>query len=327
MTSPRLLNLETIEDRLVPAVISVSYLGSAFVLQTTSQGDHGRASTPTVTRAEVFRVINDDGSVQYLLRSANWSGNWNQYLVPSRTPTPAAARSTVEVPYSPNYRPDRSESSNIASRSSIRQKDEANSDTLNAAVSVPFNFPPTGTHAAANDGSEIDQIANAASQAIRTPVQVDVGAGSSRRSLPLVGSLEVIENPVASMPIPPAENPENNPQPLPESAEPGLAEVIPAVAVQIVNTLPLAGLLPFNLTELESGVRSVLDRVANLDETWVEEASGLEDYLWITAGALVAGGVIQAAWSRRNQRTDRRVLGLDSVLARWGSPYDGRLGG
>jgi len=328
MISSRLLNLESIEDRMVPAAISISYLGSTFVVlsNTSGQSDHGRVSTPTVTRAEVFRVISDDGSTQYLLRTANWAGNWNQYLAPS-TRAATVSPSTVKVPYAPNYRADASENSGVANRANSQSQNEVASKPESTEISVPFGISSTGTRLAANSDLTGSQSTSDSSLPTSTPQQIDSGSGISRRNLPLVGSLDVVENPLGSVPMTPAEQPANNGQLLSESAEPALADVLPVVATQLANAMPLTGLLPFHFDELESGVRNVLDRVANLDETWVEEASGMEDYLWITAGALVAGGVLQAAWSRRNQLSDRRVLGLDSVLARWGSPYDGRLGG
>lgn len=329
MTSPCLLNLESIEDRVVPAAISISYLGSAYVLQTnaSSHSNHERASTPTITRAEVFRVVNDDGSIQYLLRTANWSGNWNQYLTPSKMPEPQAPRSSVQVPYSPNYRPVQTSNSSESSPTKTQQKSEASSEAVDLAVSVPFNFVSVDTQSAANEGPEVNQPIQGTSQTQRTSLPSDTSSNSGRRSLPLIGSLEVIEMPSVTVPLPPVEVPPNEGQPFRESAEPGLADIIPVVATQLANALPLTGLFPFNTAEVESGVRTVLDRVANLDESWVEESSGLESYLWLAAGTLVAGGLIQAGWSRRYHLTDRRVLGLDSVLARWGSPYEGRLGG
>src|SRR5205823_14214002 len=91
----------------------------------------------------------------------------------------------------------------------------------------------------------------------------------------------------------------------------------------IVAGNPLPGLIPFTFAAIETGVRNVLDRVADLDQVLSETPATTEDYLWLAAATLVAGGVAQAAWTQRSRPTDPRTLGLDSVLARWGEKYVG----
>jgi hypothetical protein len=120
----------------------------------------------------------------------------------------------------------------------------------------------------------------------------------------------------------------------PQSAEPPLAQEEAPAAIpesspsstplpSVTAGEPLAGVFPFNLTAIETGVRGVIDRVGDLEKVWSETPAGAEDYLWLAAAALVAGGVAQTAWTRRIRPTDPRTLGLDSVLARWGEKYVG----
>jgi hypothetical protein len=118
--------------------------------------------------------------------------------------------------------------------------------------------------------------------------------------------------------------------PIDESAEPALAPIPveppappapaePSAKWEIASAIaPVAGLIPLNLSALESGVRGVLDGVSDLDAVWSDESGGYEDYLWLGAAMLVAGGMMQAARVHRARSIDRRTLGFDSVLARWG---------
>jgi hypothetical protein len=157
----------------------------------------------------------------------------------------------------------------------------------------------------------------------------------SESAVPLVllGGRTAVERPsvLAYTTLVAAENVAELPvTPVDESAEPALAPVpvepeapAPAPDVsagwEIANVLaPVTGLLPLDLSALESGVRGVLDRISDLDAVWSDDSGGYEDYLWLGAAVLVAGGVTQAARVHRARATGRRTLGFDSVLARWG---------
>ena len=106
---------------------------------------------------------------------------------------------------------------------------------------------------------------------------------------------------------------------MPEIDEP---PAVPPIAA-IGTSDPLPGVFPFNLAAIESGVRGVLHHVSDLEHAWSEAPANTEDCLWLVAASLVAGGVAQAAWTRRSRPTDPRTLGIDSVLARWGERYVG----
>lgn len=141
-------------------------------------------------------------------------------------------------------------------------------------------------------------------------------------------TVPIVAGAVLTLPLPvmPSATPQSDEPPLAEEMAPAaIPETTTPSASPVVTSAasPLPGLLPFNFAAIETGVRQVLDRVNDLDQVLGETPATTEDYLWLAAATLVAGGVAQAAWTQRSRPTDPRTLGLDSVLARWGEKYVG----
>jgi hypothetical protein len=115
-------------------------------------------------------------------------------------------------------------------------------------------------------------------------------------------------------------------QPLPPSVplEPDEPQVVPAVSVEPTPVAPeaepaspLAGLLPFNVSDLEGTAHDLLTRVADLGSEIVEELGGGSEYTWLGIGALAAAGAVYASRPNRKARALTGANGYDSVFARW----------
>jgi hypothetical protein len=78
----------------------------------------------------------------------------------------------------------------------------------------------------------------------------------------------------------------------------------------------LSGMIPFDMTALESEAREFLGRVASLGGDWAGEAGWME-LAWLSIGALLAGGVTHTTVvSRRRNRTAVTLLSHDPVPIR-----------
>jgi hypothetical protein len=115
-------------------------------------------------------------------------------------------------------------------------------------------------------------------------------------------------------------------EPLPptEPLEPDEPQVVPAatvepppVAADPAPVSPLAGLLPFNVADLEETAHDLLNRVADLGSDIVEELGGGSEYTWLGIGALAAAGAAYASRPTRRARALTGANGYDSVFARW----------
>jgi hypothetical protein len=342
-THPRTLRIESFEDRLAPATMSLFQMGfinpvygsyytthsradlSAHSRSLGTYQDYG-ASAYFYPRTELFAVSSGYGRpvfVEFIV----WRGDWNTVIQGS--PAPAPAPPVTSVPSSPETS---TSSSSGGTRSTTHTTTNTSSNTdfvtdrsaasSNSNVSIPIGAP--GGRAA--DGNATSD--GGAEQANRSvvpnvpPVAFESRPDFGHLTVPVLSTAEVIN-------IVPATGPE-----VPQSEEPPLAQEDPPVAMResspssapapsLSASEPLAGLFPFNITAIETGVRGVIDRVGGLEKVWSETPANTEDYLWLAAAALVAGGVAQTAWTRRIRPTDPRTLGLDSVLARWGEKYVG----
>jgi hypothetical protein len=345
-THPRLLRVESIEDRLAPATMTMMQMGYANPIYGSYYASHARADlfanersintardygvgTFYSPRSELFAVTSSYGRPM-LVDIIIWQGDWNTviqvlpvpapspvtYGDPSSTPdtsTPSSSGGARPVTH-PTTTPVSTGGDSVTDPSAASQ-----SSTVSIPAGAANRTPAEGT-ATTNSGAE---------QGNRALVQnIPAIAFQSRPdfahlSVPVVTNVELadVNSSSAAPAVPQSEEPplaqEDPPAAVPESGPTGTPTPI-AAAVE-----PLAGMFPFNLTAIETGVRGVLDHVAGLEKTWTEGPAGAEDYLWLAAGALVAGGVAQAAWTRRIRPTDPRTLGLDSVLARWGEKYVG----
>jgi hypothetical protein len=342
------LRVESIEDRLAPATMTMMQMGypiygsyyasymraDLFANERTinSNRDYG-VNAFYSPRSELFGVTSGYGRPM-LVDILVWQGGWNTVIQISPAPAPVPAPSPVTYG-APSSSPDTSTpSSSGVTRPATHPATTPGSTggdsvtdpsaaSQSSTVSIPAgaaNRTPTDANATTNGG--VDQSNRAIVQNIPT-VALQSRPDFAHLNVPILANVELdgVSPPSAVPAAPQSDEPplaqEDPPAAVPESGPTGTPTPIPAVAE------PLAGVLPFNLTAIETGVRGVLDHVAGLEKTWSENPAGAEDYLWLAAGALVAGGVAQAAWTRRIRPTDPRTLGLDSVLARWGEKYVG----
>ncbi len=120
----------------------------------------------------------------------------------------------------------------------------------------------------------------------------------------------VPSNPPVEMAVPsaPAEGSSSRTaQPTPETIPPlnTLSYSVADVAVEMMQGIPLAGILPIDLCELEDTARNFLDRLEALAPEWCGD--GCWGYVWLTAGALLAGGVTHGVLVARSRARSRLV--------------------
>jgi len=339
---PRSLRVESFEDRLAPATMVFMPMGYANPVHGSYYASHSRvdqmasfrsfsayqdygATTYYFPRGELFAVSSGYGR-PVLIDIIVWQGDWNTVVQVS--PTRAPAPSVTGDPSTPAVS---TPSSNGTTRptthtTTTNSVTESSSDRSSTSSSSTVSIPVGSSSGPAADGNVT--TSNGAEQANRavTPnlpaVAFESRPGFGHLTVPILSAAETFDI------VPPA-----GPG-VPQSEEPPLADEAPPAALpestrtdlpvqSLTANEPLAGVFPFNLTAIETGVRGVPDRVAGLEKTWSETRAGTEDYLWLAAATLVAGGIAQAAWTRRIRPTDPRTLGLDSVLARWGEKYVG----
>jgi hypothetical protein len=129
------------------------------------------------------------------------------------------------------------------------------------------------------------------------------------------------------MHVPPADGPAPaTPLPIVVPPSPGI-EDSPAAGISVASftSNALSGVLPFNLSALEAGARDILSRVGNLDVELPDNVGGSGEYWWLATAALVTGGVASTVRGNRARWADRRTVGFDSVLAKWGERNGGRF--
>jgi hypothetical protein len=125
----------------------------------------------------------------------------------------------------------------------------------------------------------------------------------SREPLPRPGVTTITSNPV-DVGRPPEPQPQGPPVPIEE--EPIRAEV--------PRGLPLAGLVLGDVAALEESARTVLSHLPDGAET-VDALAGPEQYAWLTAAVLVTAAAGYTLRVHRARAGDRVTLGTDSVLA------------
>lgn len=338
-TLSRSLRVDSFEDRVVPSTITLLSRGNSGADYGTYFTSHDRggfddriglsskghaAGHGFVTPQSELFVVTSRFDYPIYIRVITWGGGWNTIV--TVTPSPEPAR-VANVSASEGSSPDGSTSSQVVtSRSSSHASSNNDSSTsrvtasASANISVPVNVPGGPTADATSSTADAAELA--AHQVVQTvpPAAFESRPDFGHLSVPIVAEVELFIAPAADnsdVPQSPEPPPAQDDMPV---AIPATANVTPPV-VSVGDPLP--GLFPFNFTAIESGVRGVLDRVANLEHAWSETPASAEDYLWLAAASLVAGGVAQAAWTRRARPTDPRTLGLDSVLTRWGERYVG----
>ena len=179
-----------------------------------------------------------------------------------------------------------------------------------SALTPPADGPATDQSAAA-------PAADASAQTTSGPAPVFAAAPAGRALFATTDYVfletESAEPPQAEqMPLPPTEPLEpDEPQVVPAVA------VEPAVAAEPAPASPLAGLLPFNVADLEGTAQDLLTRVAGLGTEIVEELGGGSEYTWLGIGALAAAGAVYASRPNRKARALTGANGYDSVFARW----------
>jgi hypothetical protein len=325
------LRLEPVEDRTLPATL-ITWISDGWMPATVvthhGNSDHAPRGNSASHRSDiqVFRDIH--GTT--IIRIPTWSGGWNTgtrliIISPRTGDTPPPAKEKVEFvnsPTAPSESAQRSvgNSPQSSGRSRAVTQGPTKPDTPDVAVSIPTpnstsavnNFNTAGPAADRNvePAPNVPPVVFAARMAAERPalmaytMLIDVDEVVNPTAAPPSESAEPMLAPTPAEPAPPA--------PLPP-AEP------PSALPALTNILtPIAGLLPLDQSAVESGVTSVLSGIADLGTAWADDSSGYEDYLWVGAAVLVAGGVTQAARVHRARSTDRRTLGFDSVLARWG---------
>lgn len=77
-----------------------------------------------------------------------------------------------------------------------------------------------------------------------------------------------------------------------------------AIEPSLLRGSPVAGLLPANLVALAADAREFLNHLADLGSEWCEE-SGPWEYVWLSAGVLLAGGLAHAAVVARSRERIR----------------------
>ncbi len=91
--------------------------------------------------------------------------------------------------------------------------------------------------------------------------------------------------------------------------------VVEAVLPEVV---PLAGLLPFHVADLDAAADALLTRLDDLGVEVSGEWLTPEGWAWVTGAVLVAGGAAYAARVHRHRgRSAAAPPGVDSALAHW----------
>ncbi len=118
----------------------------------------------------------------------------------------------------------------------------------------------------------------------------------------------VVERPLEVLPVP-SVVPETAPAPT------RLEQVIEAI---VPDTIPLAGLVPFHVADLDEVAEALLAKLEDLGVTVANDWLTAEQWAWVTGAALVAGGVAYAARVHHDRRRAHPVPpGAESALARW----------
>jgi hypothetical protein len=347
-TLSRSLRVEAIEDRVVPStmtIVSMGFYGPIYGMTSTFQDrgeTFGRMDNPSygergsdqffAPRSEGFGFSSGFAQPVFIDIIA-FGGNWNNVVSVSPAPSPGSSPSSQGGNDAATSTPDAiaPTSTQVASRPAGHGATNSASDVSadrsaaigNSSVSVSSGLPSALTGSATSAAVNAAVLASQQVAPNAQPLAFETRPMFGHLAVPISAVVELPDSRSAEVPM------------APQSEEPPLAPIDPpAVMPETASTPteapptiatgdPLPGHFPFNLTAIETGVRGVLDRVADLEQTFAETTAGAEDYLWLAAATLVAGGIAQTAWTRRTRPTDPRTLGLDSVLARWGERYVG----
>jgi len=121
------------------------------------------------------------------------------------------------------------------------------------------------------------------------------------------------------------------PDPAPPSAADPLPsapiETLPAedtsIEVPAAVAVPVAGLVPIDLSGIGAAAGNFLGRLSALEVTWPAAMPGFEDYLWTAAAALLAAGAVHASRPGRRADPPRAKTRLDPALAEWEDRHAG----
>jgi hypothetical protein len=331
MTAPhRPLRVELCEDRALPSTLfSIGHAEwpvGAFASHSNLAESHGRwsrdfARDSLESLAQAFRGQDFQNlSARAFEHSFAWNSGLTVFVVvyfrsAETGSQPVAQETPAEV---------------VPSRGRFESAVEGGSDRAPtdrgkaANVSPPaIAIPPIANSVASNQplGSNATPPAAHAPQVDSQPrINLSGNLASGGLGGPLVFlGVDPAEAPPADEPAPPL--------PLTISPPAPTLEDVPVTAITAASfaSNALSGALPFNLSALEAGARELLSRVGNLDVELPDNVGESGEYWWLATAALVTGGVASTIGGNRARWADRRTVGFDSVLAKWGERNGGRF--
>jgi hypothetical protein len=330
MTAPyRPLRVESCEDRALPsALFSIGHAEwpVASFASTSSMNESTGRSTEGIGRDSldaIARAFRGQDFQNFIARAFEHNAAWNSGITvfvvvyfqsAERASQPVAQETQADSVLSRGH----------VTRSAEGGLDEVPTDRGKAVnVSPPTIAIPPNVNAVASNQSTGTNATSTAANPQPVDSQARGGVSGTPGNTGLGGPLIFLcvdpeEAPPADEPVPPA--PLTIPPPIP------VVDQIPAAVISAASFAgnAVTGVLPFNLAELESGARELLSRVGNLDVELPDSVGGGE-YLWLATAALVTGGVASTIRGNRARWADRRTVGFDSVLAKWGERNGGRF--
>jgi hypothetical protein len=273
-----------------------------------------------LSTGETFRVISTY-DFPVFVRFINWGGNWNMGSNGSTSvPKPPSVESPRPSP-NPNDGPIGRQSPTTPTPSAATTPNVSTPSQQSGGTNIAVPFGASATNVVIAEAQAATEAAVAASNyGPAATQQVFYSARTAARdwTTPAPTYLEGVDLPAEQLPVPSqTEEPPQVEEPMPDVPPVPAPDIFDPVEA-ILTVDPSPGIIPFSLTTLQEGVRAILEQAAQLDSSIVDGVSSTENYLWIGAAALVAGGALQTAWGRKSRSSDPRTLGLDSVLVRWG---------
>ena len=332
MTAPhRSLRVEACEDRALPSTLfSIGHVDlpvASFASALSMTESHGRSSQD-VGLESIARAFRGQDFQNYFARtfehSFAWTGGVTIVIVVHFSNSESARQQVPPEASTEVLQPPRQFASPAEGGEDRVPTDRGKAPNVSAPA---IAIPPIANALASN----LPANANATSTASYRPqveLQPRVGVAGSSSNNGLGGPLVFLG--VDPEVTPPTEEPV---EPLPLTIPPTTSamEETPATAISAAGFVSsaISGVLPFNLSAIEAGARDILARVGNLDVDLPESFGGGEIWWLATAAlataALVTGGVASTIGGNRARWADRRTVGFDSVLAKWGERDGGRF--
>lgn len=325
-TKTRALSVEPVEDRSLPSTTFV------FVEPAFSYRPHGgsnglskfsevRGWQARTFQAETFiRVRFSDDSILFIRETPTGFrlipiNGGNTYTPPANTPTPPPFQGPIADGATSSSggsgQGNDSGSSPVASRGPVR------SQAVGTAIGEVALAPSTeATPATQPVNVTQNTAAVAAAQQVTTPtnpaaVTQATPALNGRSAYAITAIVPDAADGAGAVP-PASAVPTPAPTPAPATIGGSATDLIQVAAAV---AMPVAGLVPLDLSALQSGASQLLDRVADLAPDWPDAMPGFTDTLWVAVGVLLTGGVIHAARNRPTPRPARDPLA--SALSEW----------